>query len=86
MEQLLQWKSNKYYISQCVFAALGTHHAKRMRPVVIRGLSGAKIVFNILKNGKIFVKKNYCTYNVCFDFFDNFCLQHFSLYKELGGI
>ena len=54
-------ESNKYYISQCVFAALGTQYAKRIRPVVIRVLSGAKIFFNILKIGKIFFKKNYST-------------------------
>jgi hypothetical protein len=57
VQPLLQWKSNNITYSECVFAALGTQHAKRMRPVVIRGLSGAKIFFNIIKNGKIFVKK-----------------------------
>jgi hypothetical protein len=57
VEPLLQWKTISITYSQRVFAALGTQHAERMRPIVIRGLSSAKIFFNIPKDGKIFVKK-----------------------------
>ena len=34
--------------SECVLAALGTQHAKRMRLIVICGLSGSTKIFHII--------------------------------------
>ena len=45
--------------SECVFVALGFHHAMRMRYIVICGLPSCTIFFShYLINGKIFEKKN----------------------------
>jgi len=49
VQQMLQWKSNKYYIlCVCVFVASGIQHAMRMRHIVICGLSGYTIFFYII--------------------------------------
>jgi len=34
--------------SECVFAALGTQHAKRMRHIAIRGLPGSTHLFHFI--------------------------------------
>jgi hypothetical protein len=53
MQPLLQRKSNKYYttcVCVCVriFVALGSPHAMRMHHVVICGLCGTTVFFNII--------------------------------------
>jgi len=42
----LQWKSNKYYISDCVSVALGIQHAMGKRHIVICGLPGCTVFFH----------------------------------------
>jgi len=54
VQPLLQWKSKNYYISECMFVALGIQHAMRMRRIVIRGLSGLP---HYLIKGAIFGRK-----------------------------
>ena len=78
-EPLLLWKSSKYYILWVCNLVLGIQHPLRMRYIVICGLSGSTIFFNIfLINGTSFVKKKKHTQNVCFDFLHSVCLKHFS--------
>ena len=44
--------------AECVFVALGIHHAMRMRHIAICGLSGYTTFFHIfLINGTVFGKK-----------------------------
>jgi hypothetical protein len=63
--------------SECVFVALVTQHATRMRHIVICGMTCSTIIFpHFLINGNIFKKKG--TENkMCFDFLYNFGLKHF---------
>jgi hypothetical protein len=54
--------------------------------VVICGLSGCTIFSTLSHKRHDFRdEKNYCTRNVCFDVFYNFCLKRFSLYEERNG-
>ena len=49
MQPLLQCKSSKYCVfRECVFVALGSQHAMRMRHIVICGLAGSTIFFHIV--------------------------------------
>jgi len=47
---LLQWKSNNTSIThyECVFVALLIQHAKRLRHIVICGLSGSTVFYHII--------------------------------------
>ena len=62
-----------------MLVALGAQHAKRMRHIVIRGLTGFTKCFHILLNGTIFEKKKIIEHKMCSDLLYKFCLQHFSL-------
>ena len=67
--------------------ALVVQHAMSVRHVIICGLSGSAIfVPHYLINGRRFKKKCYWTQNVCFNFFYNFCLKHFSFQEEISEI
>ena len=57
----------------------------RMRRVVICGLPGSTIFFNILINGTI-CGKMVIEHKSAFDFLYNFCLKHFSFYEEMGEV
>jgi hypothetical protein len=53
-------KASSITYAECVFAALVSHQAMRMRHFVICCLSGSTIIFpNYLINGKIFEKRSY---------------------------
>jgi hypothetical protein len=55
-QQLLQCKSNKYYIYfDRVFVALGIHHA--MRHIFIRGLLASTMVFHVIRKRHDLKKK-----------------------------
>jgi len=56
VQQMLQWKSNNYYIL-CVFVALVIHHAMRMRRVVIYVLSVATVFSTLSHKWQDFKKK-----------------------------
>jgi len=43
--------------SDCISVALDSHHAMRVRHIVIFGLSGSTVLFHILINGAISEKK-----------------------------
>jgi len=48
VQPLFQWKSKNITYSACVFVALGVQHAMRLRHIVICGLSGCAVFFNII--------------------------------------
>jgi len=66
VQQLLQWKTNKYYVFRdCVFVALGIQHAMRMPHTVIGSLSRSTNVFpHYLIKGTIFVKKTFTAHKM----------------------
>ena len=57
--------------SECLFVALGTQHALRMRHIVICDLPGCTMFQHFLINGKIFEKK-LLNIKACFDFLYKF--------------
>ena len=62
-----------------MFVALGIKHTRRMRRIVVCGLSGCTVFFHIIiSNGTILGGKLAEYKNVRFDFLYNFCLKHFS--------
>ena len=48
MLPLLQWESNNDTCYECVFLALGIHHKMHMCHIVICGLSGCTVFFDII--------------------------------------
>jgi hypothetical protein len=50
VQMLLQWKRKSITYSEYVFAGLGAQCERRMRHVVIYGLSGSTTLFNINEN------------------------------------
>jgi len=68
-----------------VFVALVIQHAMHMCCIVICGLSGFKIFFHIISQ-MAQISKTVTEHKMCFDFIYNFCLEHFSFYKEIGKI
>ena len=69
--------------SECVFVALGIHHAKHRCHTVICGLSGSTMFFHIISYTALFSKKLLNTKYV-FYFLYNLCLKHFSFQEEMG--
>ena len=63
MKSMLQWKSNKYYISECVSVALVIQHAKRMH-VVICGLFGSQSFFHVTSKAARFSKKKFTEHKI----------------------
>jgi hypothetical protein len=63
--------------SECVFVALGTQNAMRMRYIVICGLSGTTVFVHIISQIGRFSKKSYWTQNVCFDFSATFVRSNY---------
>jgi hypothetical protein len=72
--------------SEFVFVALDIQLAKRMRHIVICGLSGYTIFFSTLSiNGTIF-GGGVIHIKCVFDFLYNFRLKYFSFQEEFSGI
>jgi len=85
MQPLLQWKSNEYYITACVFVALGIQHAMRKRHVVICGLPRSTVFFHIISYMARF-SKNVLNVKCLLWFCVQFCLKHFPIQEELSAI
>jgi len=64
--------------SECVYVVSVTHHAMRMRRIIICGMSESNTYFHIISQTARFSEKCYWTWNACFDFVYNFCPKHFS--------
>jgi hypothetical protein len=84
VQPLLRWKNNKYYIFWvCVcspsYAACNVR-APRCHLWPVRPYN----IFPRLIHSKMFEKKSYWTWKVCFDFLCKFCLQHFAFLIELN--
>jgi len=47
VQPLLEWKTTSITYSDCVFVALGTQNAMRMRRIVICDLSSSTILFTL---------------------------------------
>jgi len=54
--------------SECVFVALGIQDTIRIQHIIIFGLPGSKMLFNIISQMARFFFKYYRTQNLCFDF------------------
>jgi len=78
LQPLLQWKSNKYYICECGFVALGIQHAMLTGHISICGPPICTIFLHITSKRDDFREKSYWTQNTSFNFFYNFCLNHLS--------
>jgi hypothetical protein len=70
--------------SECVFVALITQRAMRMRHIANLWPAPLYHIFpHYLIKGTIFEKKNRIQ-NVCFDSLYNFCVKHLSFQEELS--
>jgi hypothetical protein len=84
---LLQWKSNKYYISWvCVCVALVIHNAMRMRHIIICGLPRCTIFFKLSHKRHDFRKKKLLSTKYVFWCPVQLCLKHILLYEEMSEI
>ena len=75
--------------SDCVFVARVIQHSKRMRHVVISGLSGSTTFFHIISQTARYPHpspKKVTVHKMCFHFLYNFCRKHFSFWEELSKI
>jgi len=69
-----------------VFAYLDIQHALRMHRTVIRGLFGSATLFLLSHERYEIRRKNFFLNIMCFDFFYNFRLKHFSSQEEMSEI
>jgi hypothetical protein len=81
---LLQWKSNKYYISECVFVASGINHAIRMRRVIVPSVALLALQYfsTLSQNGTIFEKKKFIEHTMCVLIFSTNFVRNISHSKK----
>jgi hypothetical protein len=65
--------------SVCVFLALGIHHAKRVRCIVLSSLACLAVHYfsHYLLKSIIFERKKFLSIKCVFRFLYKFCLKHF---------
>jgi hypothetical protein len=65
MQPLLQGKSDRYYISQCVFVG-PVKQCEHMRRIGICGLPGCAVFCTLSHRAPIFEKKSVIEHKMCF--------------------
>ena len=65
--------------SECLSVALFMQHTMRMRRIILSSVAWLALPYfsTLSQKGTFFLKKGYCTLNVCRHFLYSFCLKHF---------
>jgi hypothetical protein len=81
VQPLLQWKTISIMYCECVFVALGTQHAKRMRPIILSSVVCPAVQHSSTLSHKRHdfrkQKKKFTEHKMCIlIFFKTFCPKH----------